>query len=159
MPVPEMDGAVQLNVVDFKEMIHQVAFSASTDEARPVLMGVLMNIEKDKVTMAAADGFRLSVRKAQLSQAAPRPINIIIPARALNELARVATDGEEVIQMVVPKQRARCCFASRMLRWFRNSSTVLSRLSTNHPAQLQFTHADLHRLASEGLQAGRNLRA
>lgn len=110
MPVPEMDGAVQLNVVDFKEMIHQVAFSASTDEARPVLMGVLMNIEKDKVTMAAADGFRLSVRKAQLSQAAPHPVNIIIPARALNELARVATDGEEVIQMVVPKQRGQVLF-------------------------------------------------
>jgi DNA polymerase-3 subunit beta len=110
MPVPEMDGAVQLNVVDFKEMIHQVAFSASTDEARPVLMGVLMNIEKDKVTMAAADGFRLSVRKAQLAQAAPHPVNVIIPARALNELARVATDGEEMIQMVVPKQRGQVLF-------------------------------------------------
>jgi DNA polymerase-3 subunit beta len=110
MPVPELDGAVQLNVVDFKEMIHQVAFSASTDEARPVLMGVLMNIEKDRVTMAAADGFRLSVRKAQLSQPAPRPINVIIPARALNELARVATDGEEVIRMVVPKQRGQVLF-------------------------------------------------
>jgi DNA polymerase III subunit beta len=59
MPTPEMQDAVQLNVADFKEMIHQVAFAASTDEARPVLMGVLMNVEKDKVTMAAADGFRL----------------------------------------------------------------------------------------------------
>ena len=110
MPVPEMDGAVHLNVSDFKEMIHQVAFSASSDEARPVLMGVLMNIEKDKLTMAAADGFRLSVRKAQLSQPAPRPVNIIIPARALNELARVASDGEELIQMVVPKQRGQVLF-------------------------------------------------
>ena len=68
LPVPEMDGAVALNVVDFKEMIQQVAFAASTDEARPVLMGVLMNVEKDNVTMVAADGFRLSVRKALLSQ-------------------------------------------------------------------------------------------
>jgi DNA polymerase-3 subunit beta len=110
LPVPEMDGAVQLNVVDFKEMIHQVAFSASTDEARPVLMGVLMNIEKDKVIMAAADGFRLSVRKAVLSNPAPNPINVIIPARALNELARVATDGEEPIHMVVPKQRGQVLF-------------------------------------------------
>ncbi len=40
LPTPEMEGAVPLNVVDFKEMIHQVAFAASTDEARPVLMGV-----------------------------------------------------------------------------------------------------------------------
>jgi DNA polymerase III subunit beta len=110
LPTPEMDGAIQLNVADFKEMIHQVAFAASTDEARPVLMGVLMNVEKDKVTMAAADGFRLSVRKAQLSQAVSQPINVIIPARALNELARVASDGEEPIYMVVPKNRGQVLF-------------------------------------------------
>jgi DNA polymerase III subunit beta len=110
LPVPEMDGAVPLNVVDFKEMIHQVAFAASTDEARPVLMGVLMNVEKDNVTMVAADGFRLSVRKAQLSQPSAHPLNVIIPARALNELARVAGDSEEPIYMVVPKNRGQVLF-------------------------------------------------
>jgi DNA polymerase III subunit beta len=110
LPVPEMDGAVPLNVVDFKEMIQQVAFAASTDEARPVLMGVLMNVDKDNVTMVAADGFRLSVRKAQLSQPSAHPLNVIIPARALNELARVAFDSEEPIYMVVPKNRGQVLF-------------------------------------------------
>jgi len=110
MPVPDMAGAIQLNVVDFKEMIHQVAFAASTDEARPVLMGVLMVVDKDKVTMAAADGFRLSVRKANLSSPAPHPLNAIIPARALNELARIAADGEDMIQMVAPKSRGQVVF-------------------------------------------------
>ena len=110
LPVPDFDGAVQLNVADFKEMIHQVAFAASTDEARPVLMGVLVNVDKDQITMAAADGFRLSVRKSSLSAAASHPLNVIIPARALNELARVAGDGEESIQMVVPKSRGQVVF-------------------------------------------------
>jgi DNA polymerase-3 subunit beta len=110
MPTPEMDGAVPLNVADFKEMIQQVVFAASTDEARPVLMGVLMNVEKDNVTMVAADGFRLSVRKAQLSQPAAHPLNVIIPARALSELARVAAEGEEPIYMVVPKNRGQVLF-------------------------------------------------
>lgn len=110
LPTPEMKDAIQLNVADFKEMIHQVAFASSTDEARPVLMGVLMNVDKDNVTMAAADGFRLSVRKAQLSQKVSNPINIIIPARALNELARVANDPEEPIYMVVPKNRGQVLF-------------------------------------------------
>jgi DNA polymerase-3 subunit beta len=109
-PVPDMDGAVQLNVVDFKEMIHQVAFAASTDEARPVLMGVLVVVEGDQITMAAADGFRLSVRSATLSSSAAEPINIIVPARALNELARIASDGEETISMVVPKGRGQVVF-------------------------------------------------
>jgi len=110
MPVPDMDGAVQLNVVDFKEMIHQVAFAASTDEARPVLMGVLVTVDGDQITMAAADGFRLSVRSATLSAAAPQPVNIIVPARALNELARIISDGEESISMVVPKGRGQVVF-------------------------------------------------
>ena len=110
LPVPDMDGAVQVNVADFKEMIQQVTFAASTDEARPVLMGVLVTVEKDQITMAAADGFRLAVRKATLSNAMPSPISAIIPARALNELARVAGDGEESIYMVMPKGRGQVLF-------------------------------------------------
>lgn|SRR5574341_439455 len=110
LPVPDLEGAVQLNVADFREMIQQVAFAASTDEARPVLMGVLLQVDKDKLTMAAADGFRLSVRKATLSAPAPAPVTAIIPARALTELARVASDGEETMYMVIPKGRGQVLF-------------------------------------------------
>jgi DNA polymerase-3 subunit beta len=110
MPVPDFDGAVQINVGDFREMIHQVAFAASSDEARPVLMGVLVQVEKDKLTMAAADGFRLSVRKAVLSMPSPFPVSAIVPAQALKELARVATDSEEPIYMVMPKGRGQVVF-------------------------------------------------
>ncbi len=110
LPVPDFEGAVQINVGDFREMIHQVAFAASTDEARPVLMGVLVQVDKDKLTMAAADGFRLSVRKAVLSTPAPAPVSAIVPAQALKELARVATDGGEPIYMVLPKGRGQVVF-------------------------------------------------
>jgi DNA polymerase III subunit beta len=110
LPVPDFEDAILINVADFKEMIQQVAFAASTDEARPVLMGVLVTVEKDLVTMAAADGFRLSVRKAALSSAIPAPVSAIIPARALNELARIASDGEQMIQMVLPKGRGQVVF-------------------------------------------------
>jgi DNA polymerase III subunit beta len=110
LPVPDLDGAVQINSGDFREMIHQVAFAASTDEARPVLMGVLIQVDKDKLTMAAADGFRLSVRKAVLSAPVPAPVSAIVPAQALKELARVAGDGEEPIYMVLPKGRGQVIF-------------------------------------------------
>ena len=110
LPVPEMDGAILLNISDFKEMISQVIFAASADEARPVLMGVLVMVDKDSLTMAAADGFRLSVRKGTLSQAAAQPVTAIIPARALGELARVASDGNETISMVMPKGRGQVVF-------------------------------------------------
>ncbi len=154
LPVPDMAGAIQMNVVDFKEMIHQVAFAASTDEARPVLMGVLVQVDKDKVTMAAADGFRLSVRKANLSSPAPHPLNAIIPARALNELARIAADGEDMIQMVAAQRprsgglpRQGCGTGLAVDR------RHLPRLPADHPAQLQIAHAGLDRLPAESLQA------
>ncbi len=110
LPVPELEGAIQINVADFKEMTQQVVFAASVDEARPVLMGVLVTVDKDTITMAAADGFRLSVHKATLSQPAPQPVTAIIPARALSELARVAADGNEMIAMVLPKGRGQVIF-------------------------------------------------
>lgn len=110
LPVPDFEGAVQINVGDFREMIHQVAFAASSDEARPVLMGVLVQVDRDKLTMAAADGFRLSVRKAVLSSPSPASVSAIVPAQALKELARVATDGEEPIYMVLPKGRGQVVF-------------------------------------------------
>jgi len=76
----------------------------------------LVTVDKDTITMAAADGFRLSVRNATLSQEehslspAPQPLTVIIPARALSELARVtstslsagAADGNEMIAMALP---------------------------------------------------------
>jgi len=110
LPVPDMEGAIQLDVADFKEMIQQVVLAASTDEARPVLMGVLVTVENDQITMAAADGFRLSVRKATLSSPVPHSINAIIPARALGELARIASDGDEKISMVIPKGRGQVVY-------------------------------------------------
>ncbi len=110
LPVPDFADAVQINVGDFREMIHQVAFAASSDEARPVLMGVLVQVDTDKLTMAAADGFRLSVRKAVLSTPAAASVSAIVPAQALKELARVASDAEEPIYMVMPKGRGQVVF-------------------------------------------------
>jgi DNA polymerase-3 subunit beta len=110
MPVPDLTQGIQVNVTDLKEMIQQVAFAASTDEARPVLTGVQFNIQGNTITMSAADGFRLSVRKAELSTPVARPINAIIPARALSELARIASDGSDALTMVLPPGRGQVIF-------------------------------------------------
>ncbi len=110
MPVPEADAGVVLNVADLKEMIQQVVFAASTDEARPVLMGAQITMEGNEMMMAAADGFRISVKKAALSSPLANPVNIIVPARALTELARVAVDGEQTVLMTVPAGRGQVIF-------------------------------------------------
>ncbi len=110
MPVADFSEGLDINVSDLKEMIQQVVFAASTDDARPILTGVLTSVEGNQVTLAAADGFRLSVRKAQLSSTAPRSISAIIPARALGELARISGDGNQVVTMVLPPNRGQVVF-------------------------------------------------
>jgi len=104
-----LDEALQLNVEDFREMINHVIFAAATDEARPILTGVLARIEKGVVTLAAADGFRLAVRTAQLSSTLKDPVQAIIPARALAELGRVI-NSDEPVYMQLPPGRGQVIF-------------------------------------------------
>jgi DNA polymerase-3 subunit beta len=110
MPSPDLDEGIQLNVADLKEMIQQVVFAASTDEARPILTGVLITVEDNLMTLASADGFRLSVRAAKLTSQITNPIKAVIPARALSELARISTDGKETVTMFMPPQSGRVIF-------------------------------------------------
>src|SRR3989304_2529832 len=58
MPEPDKDAGIELNAGEFKEMIQQVVFAASRDDARPVLTGVLITVEGKTLTMAGAGGFR-----------------------------------------------------------------------------------------------------
>ena len=110
MPVPHLEDGIELNVADFKEMIQQVAFAASADDARPVLQGVSMTVEGSEITLAATDGFRISTRRSRLSSPADKPMSAIIPARALSELARITSDGKETVYMVVPPGRGQVLF-------------------------------------------------
>jgi DNA polymerase-3 subunit beta len=110
MPSPESDDGIKIKVTQLKEMIHQVAFAASTDEARPILTGVLVTIEGGHLTMAAADGFRLSVRKTELASTTARSVVAVVPARALSELARIASDGDQEVEMILPPGRGQVVF-------------------------------------------------
>ena len=110
MPAPDSADGIPINVTDLKEIIQQVAFAASTDEARPILTGVLITVNGDQLTLASADGFRLSVRKAILSSPISRPVLAVVPARALNELARIISDRDQVVSMTLPSDRGQVVF-------------------------------------------------
>ncbi len=127
MPSPDLSTGVELNTADFKEMIHQVSFAASSDEARPVLQGVLMEINDNKISLAATDGFRISVRTAELSAPQDNPVKVIIPARSLSELARIATDGNETVTMIVPPDRGQAIFHMK------NAELVTQLIEGNFP--------------------------
>jgi len=97
----QQEGQITLETDAFRGMIEQVAFAAATDESRPILTGVLAKFEGNQLTLAAADGFRLSVRTAPLP-AETGPSSVIIPARALAELARISADEETITLLITP---------------------------------------------------------
>ena len=94
-----------------RQMIEQVTLAAApADEGRLVLTGTLAEFRESELTMVAADGFRLSKRKAQLGEAVPEPLDVIIPARALRELARVSVEEEEPVEIIVTPNRNQVLF-------------------------------------------------
>ncbi|MFL5806346.1 MAG: DNA polymerase III subunit beta [Roseiflexaceae bacterium] len=84
-----------------RETVDQVAFAAAPDDTRPVLAGVLMRLKGTTATFAAADGFRLSVRTIELPEPAQQPQDVIVPARALLELARIIGDVEGNVEVTI----------------------------------------------------------
>lgn len=74
----------------FLSSIQSVARAAGADESRPVLTGVKVQISAEMLTMVATDSYRLSVRETPMSTDLPEPLEAIVPARALEELVRVA---------------------------------------------------------------------
>jgi DNA polymerase-3 subunit beta len=95
--LPELD-AVQTFSVDREsllETIHRVARAASRDESRPVLTGILVSFAGGKIVMAATDSYRLAVKETEIGGNAPE-LEAIVPSRALQELARIASTGDTV---------------------------------------------------------------
>jgi DNA polymerase-3 subunit beta len=105
--LPEIDDASAFMVEKeaFVDTIARVSRSASRDESRPVLTGVLVRFEGDKLVMAATDSYRLSVKETALSDSPGREIEAIVPARALGELARIAQGEGETIQVGVQENQ------------------------------------------------------
>jgi DNA polymerase-3 subunit beta len=104
------DVALRLEPSSLKAMIDQVVFAAATDESRPILTGVLVQFNEDNLTMAAADGFRLSVKAAVLKQNFGDMMEVIIPARALMELGRVTGDQEQPVEVIITPARKQILF-------------------------------------------------
>lgn len=109
----DAERAIRLEPEDLRQMIDQVVFAAATDESRPILTGVLARFDGDELTMAAADGFRLSVRSASLGQPVEEAIEVIIPARALGELARISPDQEDWVEVFITPARNQILFHMR----------------------------------------------
>ncbi|MCB0047730.1 MAG: DNA polymerase III subunit beta [Caldilineaceae bacterium] len=110
-----IDGVtIPLEAANLRKMIDQVVYAASTDESRPTLTGVEVRFRSNELRMAATDGYRLSVRSVIFDEAIGpnEEIMVVVPAKSLGELARIAADAddEEPVKVIVAQSRNQILF-------------------------------------------------
>ena len=91
-----IDGSV------FKKGLQQVVFAASSDETRPILTGVLLQTDGEKLYMAATDSYRLAEKRLTNTK---EDIQILVPASAMNDLLRILGDSDEKVQVTHDDQQ------------------------------------------------------
>jgi len=111
-PIPQVgDGfKTKMQAEELKQAISQVAFAAATEESRPVLTGVQSEFESSKLTLAAADGFRLAVHRSNLIEPVKEKVAMIIPAKAYQELNRLMTEPDQEIEITQNTQKSQVLF-------------------------------------------------
>jgi DNA polymerase-3 subunit beta len=111
IPAVEEGTSVAIDAATFKDAIGQVAFAAAQEDSRPILTGVLLKLEQGRLTMAAADGFRLAVRTIELPDAGDQSLTLVVPSRTLSELARVLPDDDgKVVELAATPTRSQVLF-------------------------------------------------
>jgi DNA polymerase-3 subunit beta len=101
-PEPGGDSVVRVPRAAFVETVGRVARSASSDETRPILTGILVSASGAELRMVATDSYRLSVKETRLEAPLDGSFEANVPARALQELARIAgTEGEGALTVGV----------------------------------------------------------
>ncbi len=95
-PDPPADTPVSLPAAAFVETIARGERSASRDETRPILTGVLVGVSGTELRMVATDSYRLSVKETRLATAVDPGFEANVPVRALSELERLAGGEGEI---------------------------------------------------------------
>ncbi len=89
-------SAVTLPSAEFGEALRQVVRAASTDEARPILTGVMLTAEAEGLRMVATDSYRLAVRDLPGASILGPDQKVLVPGKALNELQRLVGSASEL---------------------------------------------------------------
>jgi len=114
IPTADGENSLALPAADLRKIIDQVAFAAADakDTSRPALTGVQVQLEGDRITLAATDGFRLSVRRTVLPSPGPNLPSVIVPARSLAEVSRISgeADPERPVEITVATARNQILF-------------------------------------------------
>jgi len=92
-----------------RRALAEIVFAAASDEARPILTGVLAKFEGDRLTLAAADNYRIAVRTIDILDPV-EAVQVVIPAKALHELERLLADTDDPVELVLATARNQVLF-------------------------------------------------
>jgi DNA polymerase-3 subunit beta len=107
-PLPKFEGAktFTLRQKDLKDGLRKTAYAISTDETRYVLNGILFSFKDNKLTLVATDGRRLALVDIELEFPRSHEIDIILPTKAVTELARLVSEEGDIRMSVSENQVA-----------------------------------------------------
>ena len=105
LPKIEIENSIEIDQNVLKNMIRRTIFAVSTEESRPIFTGCLFEIENNKLSLVAVDGFRLALRKIFLTKQT-NDFSAVIPGKTLVEINKIITDSFEPIKIGVSKNQA-----------------------------------------------------
>lgn len=109
LPSGERYPEVALPQKEFRAMVKKVATAtAASDESRAVMTGILTQLEGDQLVMVATDGRRLAFAEHRMPNALDVQAQVIVPGRAMQELARIAGDHEEPLHLRLADNQMFC---------------------------------------------------
>lgn len=120
--LPKVEEGTQFSVKQklFREVIEQVKIATSTDETQPFLNGALLRIEGDSMIMASTNSYRLAHRQTQLELGIGERVEVILPNKTLDEMARLL-DAE-------PQSDVKIQVTMNQILFEMENITVISRL-------------------------------
>ncbi len=92
-----------------RKALSEVTFAAASDEARPILTGVLTRFSGERLTLAAADNYRIAVKSIDVLTPV-EDVSLVIPARSYVELMRVLADTDDPVDIMLAPARSQVIF-------------------------------------------------
>jgi DNA polymerase-3 subunit beta len=120
IPSPGDRPTTRVSQKELKRALSQVVFASASDEARPILTGVLTRLSGDKLTLAAADNYRIAVRSLAILDPV-EDISLVVPGRSYAELMRVLNDTDDPVDIMLASSKSQVLFHA-------NDVDIVSRL-------------------------------
>ena len=95
-PEVQIEQKIELGVKSMSDAVSHVSKAVSRDETRPILTGVLMNVEGPTLRMVATDSYRLAVKEVMSERTGSEEIDVVVPGRAVEEATKMAAGEKEI---------------------------------------------------------------